>query len=161
MRIFMCALVHVCLCVRARMYLCIYASSCACVRLCVRGCVCVCVPVCVCVCVQSELFGVKYSMNQHCSSCQFLSLPTIRIPRRLTTKTSESKMQTSVTIQKPLSHPDTAVRIQKPKSADVSGPSRPSVAADLSPADGVARNGTDAKTHQGRYPNHGATIKTS
>ena len=96
----------------------------------------------------SELFGLKYSMNQHCSSWQFPSLLTINIPRRLTTKTSESKMQFPVKIQNPLPYLETAVRIQKSATADVSEPSRPSVAADLSLADGVARNGTDAKTQQ-------------
>ena len=148
------------MCVSSRVHLHICASGwCAqksvrrCILMYVSTLVYVCTSACVCssLCVNmraSELFGLKYSMNQHCSSWQFPSLLTINIPRRLTTKTSDSKMQFPVKIQKPLPYPDTAVRIQKPKSADVSGPFRPSVAADLSLADGVARNGTDAKTQQ-------------
>ena len=108
----------------------------------------------------SELFGFKYSKNQHCSS-SIPSLMTTSIPRRLTTKTSESKMQIPVKMQKSIPYLNTAVKIQKLKKTDIFGPSQRSIAEDLSPADGVARNGTDAKTHQGRYPNHEATIKTS
>ena len=125
--------------------------------------VCVCTNACVCSCLSvnmhaSELFGLKYSMNQHCSSHQPPSLLTIRTPRRLTTKTSESKMQIPAKMQKAMPYLTTAVKIQKLKKADIFGPSRRSIAEDLSLADGVARNGSDAKTHQGRYPNHGTTI---
>ena len=101
---------------------------------------------CSCLCVSMrapELLGLKYSTNQHCSSCQFPSLLTIRIPRRSATKTGLSNMQIPVRIQKPMPYLDTAVRIQKPEGADVSEPSRPSFAADFSPADEVARNGID------------------
>ena len=112
-----------------------------CTNACVRSSLCVNMRA-------SELFGLKYSMNQHCSSWQFPSLLKINIPRRLKTKNSEIKMQVPLMIQKPLPYLKTAVRIQKSATADVSEPSRPSAAADLSLADGVARNGTDAKTHQ-------------
>ena len=99
------------------------------------------------------------NMNKHCSSHQSPSLLTIRIPRRLTAKTSESKMRIPVKMQESMPYLNTAVKIQKLKKADIFDPSRRSIAEDLSPADGVARNGSDAKTHQGRYPNHEATIK--
>ena len=83
---------------------------------------------------------------------QFPSIPVAvanQIPHRLTTKTDERKMQKPAQIQKAMPYLNIAVRIQKLRKADVFGPTGRSIAENLSPADGVARNGSDAKIHQG------------
>ena len=112
-----CAEVCVSSCVRLRMCAtawCAHETVRRCVLMCVSTFVCVCTSACVCSCLcvsmrAPELLGLKYSTNQHCSSCQFPSLLTIRIPRRLTTKTGESKMQIPVKIQKRLTYLETCL----------------------------------------------------
>ena len=58
-------------------------------------------------------------------------------------------MQKPVQIQKAMPYLDIAVRIQKLRKADVFGPTGGNIAENLTPAESVAKNGSDAKIHQG------------
>ena len=67
------------------------------------------------------------------------------------TKTKASKVRIRVEIGKTTPYSNNTAKIQNPKNAGIFDPLRPSVAPDLSPPNGVARNGTDARDRKRLY----------